>query len=182
MTTPLISADIIIGAARAAIADPTYDQRVWAPPAECATACCVLGRARALAGVEQINGAPQPGEIPGGPDGPLGRLLRCQSPGVARLLGQCDADAMSDGGRIVADGASLRGATLRGAKLDGASLVDASLRRASLVGATLRGALLDFADLDGADLRGADIRGARYPRAYADLLDDAQRAACMLVD
>jgi len=160
-----ISADIIIGAARASVGYfaycTAYFRHLWAQrPAE-----SVLSRARALVGIEPTRDGPLPGEVPGGPDGPLGLLLRGAVPGIAQLLAQCDADALSNGGRIVADGAVMDGAVL-----DRASLCGASLSCASLHGASLRGTLLNGAQLHGTAFNGARLNGARLDVAT---LDDA---------
>jgi hypothetical protein len=164
MSVTMLSPEIIVQAAREAVDDPTYDQTNWIGTPECKTSCCVLGRARLLAGVDPVDMDPREGEIPGGCMGLLGRLLRCPSSGVARLLAQ---STIGLNGEIAAPGADLHGARLTGADLAGADLREADLRWADLRGANLCGADLREADLRGADLCGADLRGADLAGAIA---------------
>ena len=54
-----ITEKILLAAAKFAVDNPEkYDQVSW-----CGTACCVLGHARALAGSDQPNLSPRPGEL-----------------------------------------------------------------------------------------------------------------------
>ena len=54
-----ITEEILLAAAKFAVDNPEkYDQAWW-----CGTACCVLGHARALAGSDQPDQGPRPGEL-----------------------------------------------------------------------------------------------------------------------
>ena len=67
----------------------TYNQGRW-----CGTACCVLGFARLDAGLPEIDGGPQPGEIV---DTPKGRL-------IAALMRSGDAAILDLMERVQPDG------------------------------------------------------------------------------
>jgi uncharacterized protein YjbI with pentapeptide repeats len=89
----------------------TYNQSNW-----CGTACCVLGFARHIAGIEEIDAGPQEGEIENTPRArAIERLMRCGSPWILRIMRRVDAQ-----GKIDLRDAYLSDAYLSGADLSGA--------------------------------------------------------------
>lgn len=122
-----------------------YNQSKW-----CGSARCVLGHARIIAGVAEIDDGPQSGEIEDSPAGRvLARLMGCVRPDILRAM-----RAVGDDGIIGLAHADLRGINLRGADLSHADLSHADLSEADLSHADLTGADLTNADITGADLRG----------------------------
>jgi hypothetical protein len=153
-----------------------YNQGEW-----CGTSCCLLGWARIVAGLPELNQGPRPGEIE---DTPRARKIASlmMSSGsdiikVVKLVGKdgkirarnADLSVANLGGANLS-GADLRGAILRWVILRDAYLIDADLSRADLHradlsradlgGAILRDADLTDTDLSRANLRGAILRGA----------------------
>lgn len=81
--------DLRAGALHALEHPETYDQRRW-----CGTTCCVLGHARALAGSDQPNEGPRPGEIERTVVGrAMASLLSSAHAGVAHLIAHGTWDA-----------------------------------------------------------------------------------------
>ena len=136
----------------------TYDQSSW-----CGTACCVLGFARYLAGLEEVNRGPGDDEFAESPRiRSIRTLMRCGSPAILMIMERVTPD-----GKIVLTGADLRHADLRGAyftgvDLTGVDFTGADLRRADLRRADLRRADFTDAVLTGAVLTGANLTGARH--------------------
>ena len=109
----------------------TYDQSSW-----CGTACCVLGFARYLAGLEEVNRGPEDDEFAESPRiRTIRTLMRCGSPAILMIMERVTPD-----GKIVLTGADLTGADLTGVDLTRAVLTGAVLTYAVLTGANLTGA------------------------------------------
>lgn len=123
-----------------------YDQANW-----CGTSCCVLGWARIVAGLLDLNEGPREEEIVDTPRAKtLGRLMESGRRDILLVMEHVRDDGVID----------LRGADLRMRNLRYADLSDADMRGANLTGADLRGAILRGTDLGGADLRNADLHNA----------------------
>ena len=120
-----------------------HQQQSW-----CGTACCVLGHARRMAGLPEVNAGPGYDEIEDTPRAQtLSRLTGCGSADILRAM-----RAVRDDGIVDLRGADLRWANLSGANLSGADLRGANLRGANLSGANLSGADLSWANLSWANL------------------------------
>ena len=89
-----------------------YDQARW-----CGTSCCVLGWARSVAGVDQVDSGPQGGEIEDTPEGrTLARLMNCSSPDILTVMDAVQRDGTIDLSEANLSEADLRWTNLRGAK------------------------------------------------------------------
>ena len=103
----------------------TYDQSSW-----CGTACCVLGFARYLAGLKEVNRGPGDDEFAESPRiRTIRTLMRCGSPAILMIME-----------RVTPDGKIVPGADLTDADLTRAVLTGVDLTRAVLTGANLTGA------------------------------------------
>jgi len=94
----LTGEDILAAAAYAAQHPEAYDQAMW-----CGTACCVLGHARRMAGSEQVQGGPRPGEISMATprERALARMLFWRHADTAQLMPHIEEDGVCrvpDGG------------------------------------------------------------------------------------
>jgi len=183
-TTPQITEqhlrEAIVAAETGHLNGHEYDQSTW-----CGTACCVLGFARIIAGLDKADEGPRPGEIEDTPwTKTIVRLLGCGSPDILRAMQAVDTDGCIDLSNANLRDVDLSGADLRGANLRNVNLRNVNLRGANLRGANLRGANLydanlrgtdlhcanlHCADLRGADLRNADLRDVDF--TYANLTD-----------
>lgn len=115
-------------------AEVGYDQASW-----CGTARCVLGHARIIAGVPEMDAGPMPGEIEDTPEGrTLARLMPCFSPDVLRVMRAVRSDGLID-----LTEAAVRAAALRVASMCGADMIGPHLRWADLIGAYLAEAKRD---------------------------------------
>ena len=131
----------------------TYDQSSW-----CGTACCVLGFARYLAGLEEVNRGPGDDEFAESPRiRTIRTLMRCGSPAILMIMERVTPD-----GKIVLTGADLRRADLRRADFTDADLTGVDLTGVDLTRAVLTRAVLTRAVLTGAVLTGANLTGARH--------------------
>jgi hypothetical protein len=86
-----------------------YSQRAW-----CGTSCCVLGFARHIAGLPELNEGPRDEEFASSARlSTIRRLMHCCSPDILRIMKNVQLD-----GKIILAGADLSGADLSEADLD----------------------------------------------------------------